>query len=459
VAKQLDYGAVMPRLDFPSGFLWGAATSAYQIEGGAREGGRGESIWDRFSRTPGRIHDGTTGDVACDHFHRWKNDVALMAELGLRAYRFSIAWPRVLPEGTGPVNSIGLDFYSRLVDALLAAGITPLVTLYHWDLPQALEDRGGFRERSIAGWFSEYASVVGRALGDRVELWTTLNEPQVFGVFGHITGEQAPGLVDFHGYAATAHHLNLAHGAAVQALRASMPRARVGTVMQMPAVYPLTRSEADLAAAQRFDLIFNRFYLDPVLLGHYPDEALEILAPLSPPIRDGDLAVIHQPLDFIGVNNYTRAIIRHAPEYPLFEFISADDRVAGARYTAMGWEIFPEGLYEVLTRLRTDYGNPPVHVTEAGCAMHDHLENAHVHDPERIEYLRAYIASVHRALSEGADVRGFFVWSLFDNFEWQHGYKKRFGIVYVDYDSLARIPKSSARWYRSVIAENALDFP
>jgi beta-glucosidase len=449
----------MPRLDFPSGFLWGAATSAYQIEGGAREGGRGESIWDRFSHTPGRIHDGTTGDVACDHFHRWKNDVALMAELGLRAYRFSIAWPRVLPEGTGPVNSTGLDFYSRLVDALLAAGITPVVTLYHWDLPQALEDRGGFRERSIAGWFSEYASVVGRALGDRVELWTTLNEPQVFGVFGHITGEQAPGLIDFHGYAATAHHLNLAHGAAVQALRASMPRARIGTVMQMPAVYPLTRSERDVAAAQRFDLIFNRFYLDPVLLGHYPDKALEILAPLSPPIREGDLAIIHQPLDFIGVNNYTRAIIRHAPEYPLFEFISADDRVAEAKYTAMGWEIYPHGLYEVLTRLRTDYGNPPVYVTEAGCAMHDRLENAHVHDPERIEYLGAYIASVHRALSEGADVRGFFAWSLFDNFEWQHGYKKRFGIVYVDYDSLARIPKSSARWYRSVIAENALDFP
>jgi beta-glucosidase len=449
----------MPRLDFPAGFLWGAATSAYQIEGGVREDGRGESIWDRFSHTPGRIHDGTTGDVACDHFHRWKDDVALMAELGLRAYRFSIAWPRVVPEGTGPVNRIGLDFYSRLVDALLAAGITPLVTLYHWDLPQALEERGGFRERAIADWFAEYAAVVGRALGDRVELWTTLNEPQVFGVFGHITGEQAPGLIDFHGYAATAHHLNLAHGAAVQALRATVPRARIGTVMQMPAVYPLTRSEADIGAAGRFDVLFNRFFLDPVLLGQYPDDALQILAPLSPPIRDGDLAIIHQPLDFVGVNNYTRALIRHAPEYPLFEFISAEERVAGAKYTAMGWEVFPEGLYEVLTRLRTDYGNPPVYVTEAGCAMHDHLENAHVHDPERIEYLRAYIASVHRALSDGADVRGFFAWSLFDNFEWQHGYKKRFGIVYVDYDSLARIPKSSARWYRSVIAENALDFP
>ena len=447
----------MSRLDFPPGFLWGAATSAYQIEGGAREGGRGESIWDRFSHTPGRIHDGSTGDVACDHFHRSKSDVALMAELGLRAYRFSIAWPRVVPDGSGPVNRTGLDFYSRLVDTLLAAGITPLVTLYHWDLPQALEDRGGFRERAVAGWFSEYAAIVGRALGDRVEMWTTLNEPQVFGVFGHITGEQAPGLVDFHGYASTAHHLNLAHGSAVQALRASVPRARIGTVMQMPAVYPLTQSEADAAAARRFDALFNRFYLDPVLLGHYPENALEILAPLSPPIREGDLAVIHQPLDFIGVNNYTRAIIRHAPEYPLFEFISAEERVAGARYTAMGWEVFPEGLYEMLTRLRTEYGNPPVYVTEAGCAFHDVVENGRVHDPDRIDYLRAYIASVHRALSEGADVRGFFVWSLFDNFEWQHGYKKRFGIVYVDYDSLARIPKQSAEWYRSVIEQNAVE--
>ena len=442
---------------FPAGFLWGVATSSYQIEGAAREDGRGESIWDRFSHTEGRIHDGSTGDVACDHYHRFRDDVRLMAELGVQAYRFSIAWPRVFPEGTGRINTRGLDFYSRLVDELLAANITPMVTLFHWDLPQALEERGGFRERAIAGWFSEYAHAVGTALGDRVPFWTTLNEPQVFAVFGHITGEQAPGLVDFPGFAAVAHHLNLAHGAGVQALRAAAPNARIGTVLQLPPVHPKTASEADLAAAARFDAVFNRFFLDPVLLGTYPEQALSILAPLAPPIREGDLALIHQPLDFIGVNNYTRAIMRHAPEYPLFEFISCDDRIAGAEYTAMGWEVYPQGLYEVLTRLRTEYGNPPVYVTEAGCAADDRLEHGRVDDTGRVEYLRAYMTSAQRALGEGSDLRGFFVWSLLDNFEWQHGKRKRFGIVYVDYDSLERVPKQSAHWYRSVIAANAVE--
>jgi beta-glucosidase len=446
----------MPVLEFPEGFLWGAATSSYQIEGAAGADGRGESIWDRFSHTPGRIHDGSNGDVACDHYHRFHDDVRLMAELGVRAYRFSVAWPRIFPEGTGQLNSRGIDFYSRLVDALLEAQIAPMITLFHWDLPQALEDRGGFRQRSMAGWFGDYAEAVGRALGDRIELWATLNEPQVFAVFGHLTGEQAPGLVDFHGYAAVAHHLNLAHGAAVQALRASAPRARVGTVLQLPPAHPATPSEADAAAALRFDALFNRFFLDPVLLGTYPEQALSTLAPLAPPLQTGDLALIHQPLDFIGVNNYTRAVMRHAPEYPLFEFISSDERIAGAEYTAMGWEVYPQGLYEVLTRLRTEYGNPKVFVTEMGCAFDDRLEDGRVDDPRRTDYLRAYFAAAHRALAEGTDLRGIFVWSLLDNFEWQHGYKKRFGIVHVDYDSLARTPKNSALWYRSVIAENAL---
>jgi len=274
----------MPRLEFPAGFLWGAATSSYQIEGAVREDGRGESIWDRFCSTPGRIQDGSTGDVACDHYHRWQDDVRLLAELGIKAYRFSIAWPRIFPDGTGRLNRKGLDFYSRLVDALLAAGITPVPTLFHWDLPQALQDQGGFRERSISGWFAEYAAAVARALADRVEFWTTLNEPQVFAVFGHVTGEQAPGLIDLPGYAAVAHHLNLAHGGAVQALRAASSRLRIGTVMQMPPAHPATPSDADVAAARRFDAVFNRLYLDPVLLGTYPEEALAILAPLSPPI-------------------------------------------------------------------------------------------------------------------------------------------------------------------------------
>jgi beta-glucosidase len=446
----------MPALVFPEGFLWGAATSSYQIEGAAAADGRGESIWDRFSHTEGRIHDGSTGDVACDHYRRFRDDVRLMAELGLRAYRFSVAWPRVFPDGTGHLDRRGLDFYSRLVDALLEARITPMVTLFHWDLPQALEDRGGFRERSIAGWFGDYAEAVGRALGDRVELFATLNEPQVFAVFGHLTGEQAPGLVDFPGYAAVAHHLNLAHGAGVQALRASAPRARVGTVLQLPPAHPATPAELDVQAAARFDELFNRFFLDPVLLGTYPERALATLAPLSPPIREGDLRLIHQPLDFVGVNNYTRAVMRHAPEYPLFEFISTDERIAGSEYTAMGWEVYPQGLYEALTRFRTDYGNPPVYVTEMGAAFDDQLEDGRVEDERRIEYLRAYIAAAHRALAEGADLRGIFVWSLLDNFEWQHGYQKRFGIVHVDCASLARTPKQSALWYRSVIAANAL---
>jgi beta-glucosidase len=447
----------MPRLEFPAGFLWGAATSSYQIEGAVREDGRGESIWDRFSSTPGRIHDGSTGDVACDHYHRWQDDVRLLGELGIKAYRFSIAWPRIFPEGTGTLNRRGLDFYSRLVDALLAAGITPVPTLFHWDLPQALQDRGGFRERSIAGWFAEYAAAVAGALADRVEFWTTLNEPQVFAVFGHVTGEQAPGLVDLPGYAAVAHHLNLAHGGAVQALRAASSRLRIGTVMQMPPAHPATPSDADAVAARRFDAVFNRLYLDPVLLGTYPEEALAILAPLSPPIRDGDLGLIHQPLDFIGINNYTRAIIRHAPEYPLFEFISSDERIEGAKYTAMGWEVYPRGLYEALTRMRTEYKNPPVYVTEAGCAFRDRVENGRVDDVERVSYLEDYFAAAHRALAEGTDLRGIFVWSLLDNFEWQHGKKKRFGIVYVDYETLTRIPKQSALWYRSLIEKNALE--
>lgn len=433
---------------FPERFVWGAATSAYQIEGATKRDGRGASIWDSFCHTPGKIADGSNADVACDHYSRWREDVALMRELGLGAYRFSIAWPRVLPEGVGRVEPRGLDFYSRLVDALLEADIQPFVTLYHWDLPLALHERGGWTERDVASWFGEYARVVGEHLGDRVRHFITLNEPQVFGVLGYLSGEHAPGLIDFPGYAAAAHHINLAHGEAVRALRSAAPNAEVGITLQLPPVQPLTESAEDRAAAQRFDGVFNRWYTDPLLLGRYPADTLELMSPMQPPVLDGDLERIAEDIDFVGLNNYFRAFVRHAPEVPLFEFeMVRGHHAPGTRKTAMDWEVWPDSLHTALARLRTDYGNPPVYVTENGSAEADEITGGRVRDAERIRFLHDYIAAAHRALEEGSALRGYFVWSLFDNFEWSHGLGKRFGIVHVDYDSLERTPKDSARWF------------
>ncbi|MCC6213910.1 MAG: beta-glucosidase [Polyangiaceae bacterium] len=447
----------MTELQFPEGFVWGAATAAYQIEGGAHEGGRGESIWDRFSHTPGKVSHGDTGDVACDHFHRYAGDVAMMRELGLGAYRFSVAWPRVQPSGKGPPHPAGLDFYSRLVDALLEAGIAPMATLYHWDLPQALQDEGGFASRDVAGWFADYAGVVARALGDRLRWIVTLNEPQIFGLFGYVVGTHAPGVQDFVGYPRVAHHINLAHGEAVRAVRAERARLPVGIAMQTPPMHPRSASAEDAAAARRFDAFFNRYFLDPVLLGAYPPELLELLSPLGVRYPEEDLAVIAQPLDFVGVNNYTRYFVRHHPETPLLEALADEHhRIDGARYTDMGWEIRPDALGEVLDRLRADYGNPVVYVTENGAAFADPVADGQVHDADRVAFLRGYLARLHRAIADGARVRGYFVWSWLDNFEWAHGYSKRFGLVHVDYPTQRRTPKDSARWYAEVARRNAL---
>jgi len=449
----------MARVTFPDDFLWGTATSSYQIEGAWDRDGKGESIWDRFSHTPGRIKDGSTGDVACDHYHRYRDDVALMKALGLRGYRFSVSWPRIFPAGKGRMNPAGLDFYSRLTDCLLEAGIQPLVTLYHWDLPLALQDLGGWANRDIAGWFGDYAAAVSRRLADRVELWTTLNEPQVFGMLGYFRGEHAPGLTDPLKYLEVSHHINLAHGAGVQAVRAETRSARVGTVLQLPPVHPSTDSDADREAARTLDALLNRWYAEPVLVGRYPEDILEKLRPLGLPIYPEDMKRIHQPLDFVGLNLYTRLFARRDPGIPLFE-TTADEghKVPGAQYTAFDWEIYPPAIFESLMRFKDEWGDPPVYVTENGMASDDTPAGGRVQDAGRIRYLAAYLAQVRRAMDRGVKVRGYFLWSFMDNFEWAEGFTKRFGIVHVDFETLARTPKDSAAWYGELIRNGGYEW-
>ncbi len=450
----------MSRITLPPSLLLGAATASYQIEGAWDRDGKGESIWDRFAHTAGRIRDGTSGDVACDHYSRVGEDVALMKSLGLQAYRFSTSWPRILPSGTGHVEARGLDFYSRLVDGLLEAEILPVLTLYHWDLPQALQDRGGWTHRDVADWMGEYAAVVARRLGDRVHHFIPLNEPQIFTVLGHLQGHHAPGIVDFVGCVRAMHHANLAHGRAVQALRAERSGAKIGTALQTPPVHPVTDSAEDGAAAERFDGWFNRWFLDPVILGRWPEGVFEALGPARPPIVDGDLDVIHQPLDFVGINNYFRTFVRNDPEVPLLGFAVAEHhRVEGAEYTAMGWEVYPSGLHEILTRLRVEYGNPPVWITENGCALDDVIEDGKVHDPRRIRFHQRYLAAAYQAITEGSKLEAYFAWSLFDNFEWAYGLSRRFGLVHVDYETGRRVPKASALWYRDLIVSRVCEAP
>jgi beta-glucosidase len=429
--------------------VWGAATSAYQVEGAAGADGRGPSIWDVFCRRPGAVRGGDTGDVACDHFHRFGEDVALMRELGLDAYRFSVAWPRVLPEGRGRVEQRGLDFYDRLVDELLAAGIEPFVTLYHWDLPQALEDAGGWPSRSTAGAFAEFADVVARRLGDRVTAWITHNEPWVASQLGYAQGIHAPGRRYPEAAVAAAHHLLLSHGWAVDVLRRAAPRAQVGiTIDQWPA-HPATASDADVEAARRFDLARHRWYLDPVLRGAYPEELLAEAPYATVPLRPGDLATIAAPIDFLGVNAYSRALVAAGPEGPV------QIRPPRGQTTALGWEVYPDALYEALLRT-LEYAVPAVYVTENGAAFGDvRGHDGAVRGPERIEYLARHVEAVDRAIAAGCPVRGYFVWSLLDNFEWAAGYAARFGLVYVDYATLGRVPKASFAWYRDLISRHA----
>ncbi|MFZ3570383.1 GH1 family beta-glucosidase [Streptomyces sp. BH097] len=460
---------------FPAGFLWGAATASYQIEGAVREDGRTPSIWDTFSHTPGKVVNGDTGDVAVDHYHRWRDDVRLMADLGLTAYRFSVAWPRVQPTGRGPAVQRGLDFYRGLVDELLAHGIKPVVTLYHWDLPQELENAGGWPERDTAYRFAEYAGLVGEALGDRVESWVTLNEPWCSAFLGYGSGVHAPGRTDPAAALRAAHHLNLGHGLASSALREVLPaRAKVGISLNPSVVRALTDAPADLDARRRIDALANRVFTGPLLKGAYPRDLITDTAAVTDWsfVRDGDTAAIHQPLDFIGLNYYTPAVVSAArpdQDGPRLDghgggehtpWPAADDVAfhhASGELTAMNWPVDPTGLTDLLLDHASQAPGIPLYVTENGAAYEDVVDaDGRVHDPDRIAYLHGHLAAVHDAIEQGADVRGYFLWSLLDNFEWAYGYGKRFGAVYVDYETQERIPKSSATWYSRVARTGGL---
>ncbi|GAA0805383.1 GH1 family beta-glucosidase [Spirilliplanes yamanashiensis] len=451
-------------LTFPPGFVWGSATAAYQIEGAANEDGRGPSIWDTFSRTPGKVYRGHTGDIACDHYHRYRDDVAMMADLGLASYRFSVAWPRIQPDGTGPVNHRGLDFYDRLVDELVGKGIDPVVTLYHWDLPQTFEDRGGWTNRETAEAFADYALAVHQRLGDRVATWTTLNEPWCSAFLGYSTGRHAPGRQEPAAAFAAAHHLNLAHGLAVAALRGAGAR-RLGVTLNLASVLPLDpASDADQAAVRLVDGLHNRIFLGPMLAGGYPADVLTHAARFggTPWLRPGDEDLIGQPIDVLGVNYYSPTHVGARPgapgrpgDYPGSEGV--EFRAPVGPVTDMNWQIEPEALTALLLRVARDHPGLPLLITENGAAYPDGPgPDGRVADTERIAYLDGHLRACHDAIAQGVDLRGYHVWSLLDNYEWAEGYRKRFGIVHVDYRTQERTPKDSALWFRDVIARNGL---
>jgi beta-glucosidase len=452
-------------MSFPDDFIWGAATSCYQIEGAWNEDGKGESIWDRYTHTPGKIIDGSNGDVACDHYHRWREDIALMKSLGLQAYRFSISWPRILPEGRGRVNPAGLDFYSRLVDGLLDAGITPFATLYHWDLPQALQETGGWPERSTAEAFVEYADAVSRRLGDRVKTWITHNEPWCVSILSHQLGEHAPGWRDTAAAVRAAHHVLLSHGWAVPVLRANSPGSEVGITLNFEIMEPASSSSADTRKARIMDGTYNRWFVSALYGRQYPADIVAHYAPHFPDgmtfIQPGDFEAIAAPTDFLGVNYYTRSIVRdeeaadnlpqtHFPDLPKCD-------MHNGLWKPIYWEIYPEGLYRLLNRLHFEYGPAKIYITENGTSFSDGPDaNGRIADIRRRNYLRDHIAAVHRAMDNGVPLAGYFTWSLMDNFEWGKGYQQRFGMIWVDYETQQRIPKDSALWYREVIAANGI---
>ena len=455
-------------LEFGPDFLLGSATASYQIEGAAHEDGRGPSIWDTFSHTPGKTSNGDTGDVADDHYHRLEEDLDLMKRLGLEAYRFSIAWPRIQPTGSGPVNKAGIDFYSRLVDGLLARGIRPIATLYHWDLPQALEDQGGWTNRDTAYRFAEYAAIVGEALGDRVATWTTLNEPWCSAYLGYGSGAHAPGRTEALASLQAVHHLNLAHGLALQELRRVVTKADVTYSVTLNFHVLRDGGHGSDEAIRRIDALANRAFTWPILKGEYPADLLEDTAAITnwEFVRDGDLDTIKQPIDFLGVNYYSTATVRmwdgksdrqnndgHKPSAGTawpgsenVEFVKQE-----GPYTAMGWNIAPEGLEELLVGLHEEFTGTPLVITENGAAFDDEVRDGAVHDPERTDYLRRHFTAAHRAIERGVDLRGYMVWSLLDNFEWGYGFTKRFGIVHVNYETQERIVKDSGHWYSRLI--------
>ncbi|NMQ18460.1 beta-glucosidase [Candidatus Competibacter phosphatis] len=434
---------------FPPDFLWGAATSAYQIEGSPLADGAGPSIWHEFAHTPGRTRDGDTGDLACDHYRRYRDDVALMGGLGLNAYRFSVSWSRVVPEGRGRVNPQGLDFYQRLVDALLEQGIQPMLTLYHWDLPATLDRRGGWLNPDSAGWFADYAQVLFRALDDRVRLWVTLNEPWVVVDGGYLHGVLAPGLRNPFAAPHAAHNLLRAHAAATQAYRA-VGRHRIGLVVNLEPKYPATETAEDLAATMRADAYWNRQYLDPVFLGSYPPELAEIFGTAWPAFAAADLDALRQPPDFLGINYYSRQVVRHDPrDWPL---AAARVRQARQTHTGLDWEVYPQGLTDILQWVAGRYGPLPLYITENGAAFYDPPQaDGAVDDPLRRRYLHDHLRAARVALATGVDLRGYFAWSLLDNFEWAHGYSQRFGLIHVDYATQRRTVKASGKWYAEIV--------
>jgi len=441
---------------FPSDFLFGTATSAYQIEGGWNVDGRGPSIWDTYTHASPRRD---TGDVACNTYHDFQTDIDLMSVLGLNAYRFSVAWPRVLPEGRGQVNAKGLDYYDRLVDALLAKHIRPFVTLFHWDMPQALQDAfGGFAGRETASYFADYAEVVVRRLGDRVKDWITLNEPWEHAALGHLLGEHAPGHHNPWTYLKVAHHQLLGHGLAVERIRAACPDARVGITLSLTPILPKTNRPQDVVAAKVADQFFNTFYLDGIYKGHYPAPFWSQVRWLHPHIGADDMQVISRPLDFLGVNFYSREFARAVWWMPFLRFwvdgdlsASGEKVVNGIPFTASGREVYPQGLYDLLMYLKREYNNPFLYLTENGAAFTDHLDGEQVHDEKRVAYLQGYMDAAARAIRDGANLHGYFIWSLTDNFEWSLGYGTRFGIVYVDYATQRRYVKDSGLWVKEMI--------
>lgn len=449
----------MSQLDFPSGFHWGCATAAYQIEGGVHQGGRGESIWDRFAHTPGKIRAGETGDVACDSYRRFEDDVALLREMGCSSYRFSIAWPRIQPDGTGRPNLDGFAYYERLIDTLLAAGIRPFPTLYHWDLPQALEDRGGWPARDTAYRFAEYAHHVARSLGDRISDWAIFNEPGIFTFFGYGIGIHAPGIANRHAMLRATHIVNLAQGEAFRAIREEQTEARIGSAFSFQAMEPASDSSVDADAAERMHSWNNEWFLRPALRGSYPEHAFEAGVPDALEIQEGDLDRIQVPLDFVGVNLYSRGLVRAQANDPW----GWGARVSGmggdtGPKTDFGWEVWPDALYNLLVRLAADYDSPVFEITENGCSYGDVPDTeGKIGDLRRIAFFRGYLAALHRAIEAGVDVRGYHAWSLLDNFEWAEGTAQRFGLAFTDFATGDRTLKQSGHWLGRVIDQNGFD--
>lgn len=442
-------------LHFPPGFIWGAATSSYQIEGAVTEDGRGPSIWDTFSHTPGKIDNGDTGDIACDHYHRVDQDIDLMRELGLNGYRFSINWPRIFPDGRGRPNPAGLDFYRRLVDRLHQANIEPFLTLYHWELPQALQDEGGWENRDTASRFAEFSHTLALALGDEVHHWATLNEPWVASILGNLFGLHAPGKRDLATALQVGHHQLLGHGLAVEALRAALPAsAQVGVVLNLTPAEPAGDSQADAEAAEREDGFRNRWFLDPLFKGSYPDDMLTWYGDAAPETRTTDFAAISVPIDYLGINYYQRAVVAH--EKGAGPNDSRTIIPPGQPVTAGGWQVYPPGLGTLLTRVHQDYAPAALYVMENGAAFADRVIDGAVNDPERESFIHQHLLQIHEVIEAGVPVRGYFVWSLFDNFEWNKGYALRFGLIHVDFDTQERIIKRSGHWYAGVSRENGI---